>query len=152
MKKLSILLVSAIALVFSTQTASAQSATIYEMNTTYDIEVDGQFGIIIDVVFDVAGMNGRTGICAAYFYFSNGQKLMDNNGVYKAQDGQVAAFEYYTPEYNEASYSQFQFFIPYDEFHLQDGSHDMYYTITVFDSNNNALATSSPVEFSLSNN
>lgn len=75
-------------------------------------------GMKIHVQFHTYNVRGQMGQCAAYFYFSNGQKLMDYNMQYRAMDGQVSCGQTFSPNYDQTVYNDFELFIPYTELHL----------------------------------
>ena len=101
----------------------------------------------IHVKFSVRGMLNKQGTCNAYFSFNGGNMLNDYNGLYKAGNGQVAHGMPFTPPYEDATYNDFILFMPYNELHLGTGSHNLKFTIGIFDDNNNQIAISNDVYF-----
>ncbi len=145
MKKISILLVCIMAVIFGAQSASAQSGRIRQVTSVHDVQQNGEMGMSIKVWFEVSGMLNEQGVCAAYFHFSNGQELEDFNEAYYSIDGKVCTYDFFTSPYENTTYKEFILFIPYNEFHLSSGVHNFYYTVTVFDNNYRALARSEKV-------
>ena len=84
-------------------------------------------GMRIHVDFETYNMRGRTGECGAYFYFSNGQKLMDYNYQYRSLDGQVCVYTNFTPGYDNTSYNDVQLFMPYSELHINGSATCKFY-------------------------
>lgn len=75
-------------------------------------------GMKIHVDFTTYGVIGMQGECVAYFNFSNGQKIMDYNGLYRTTDGQACCVDRFVPPYESSNYNDFVLFMPYTELHL----------------------------------
>lgn len=75
-------------------------------------------GMKIHVAFDTYNVRGVQGSCNAYFFFANGNKLMDYNMQYRAIDGQVSTYANFLPSYDATTYNDFVLFIPYSELHI----------------------------------
>lgn len=84
-------------------------------------------GMRIHFDFETYNMRGRTGECGAYFFFANGQKLMDYNYQYRALDGQVCVCTNFTPGYDNTSYNDVQLFMPYSELHINGSATCKFY-------------------------
>lgn len=87
-------------------------------------------GMKIHVEFETFNVRGIQGNCNAYFSFSNGNKLFDYNGNYRAVDGQVCCPGYFTSGYDNTIYTDFELFMPYSELHIS-GSADCYFIVEV---------------------
>ena len=87
-------------------------------------------GMKIHIDFETYNMKGKTGTCSAFFYFSDGRKLMDYNYQYRASDGQVCTWTNFTPNYDQSVFSDVVLFIPYSELHL-GGSADCKFIVEV---------------------
>lgn len=75
-------------------------------------------GMKIHVKFNTYGVKGKTGRCSAYFYFENGQRLLDYNRNYGTYDGQVSTWADFSPGYDNTTFSDLELFIPYSELHI----------------------------------
>ncbi|MCR5326710.1 MAG: BACON domain-containing protein [Bacteroidales bacterium] len=75
-------------------------------------------GMRIHVKFETYNVRGVSGQCAAYFYFSDGTKLLDYNYQYRSIDGQVSVGSSFIPGYDSAIYNDFVLFMPYTELHI----------------------------------
>lgn len=94
----------------------------------------GNQGMRIHVQFDINGMLNRTGQAAVYFYYENGNPLMDTNGQYCSMDGNVATHVDFTPNYDNCTYNDLSIFMPYSEMHISNSS-SCFFTITLWDGN-----------------
>lgn len=101
---------------------SGRSGKVESVWVDYDQWQGGNKGMKIHVKFSVDNMLGRKGKCVAYFSFANGDKLKDFNNSYCTVDGQVSLGENFTPSYENALFSDFVMFMPYDELHMAAGS------------------------------
>lgn len=75
-------------------------------------------GMKIHAMFHTYNVRGLTGQCATYFFFANGQKLMDYNMQFRAMDGQVCCGQNFIPNYDQTVFNDFEMFIPYTELHI----------------------------------
>ncbi len=136
MKKLILLIGCTVALFMSTaKPANAQSdlsAQIFSSTISHNIERNGVKGVLINVNFDVNGMQNYTGIVAARFYFSDGGKILDFNDNYNDGYGGAASYGEFTPAYDKASFKSYKLFMPYSEFHLNSGTHDIFMMVSIF--------------------
>lgn len=108
-------------------------------------------GMKIHVKFTVNNMLQKTGACSVYFYFSNGTPLNDYNGNYKTTDGKVAVSMSYKPTYNDAIFNDLWVFMPYTEFHLAKGAHNIQFDVIIYDNNSNQLARCEPISLTYTN-
>lgn len=118
-----------------TQAASAisRSGEIEEVWVDYDQWENGRKGMLIHVKFTVNNMLNRTGRCAAYFFYQDGNRLEDYNDNYSTPDGQVAFSETFVPKYENTRFKDFQLFMPYEELHLSSGRTDLKFYILIYD-------------------
>lgn len=118
-----------------TQAASAisRSGEIEEVWVDYDQWENGRKGMLIHVKFTVNNMLNRTGRCAAYFFYQDGDRLEDYNDNYSTPDGQVAFSETFVPKYENTRFKDFQLFMPYEELHLSSGRTDLKFYILIYD-------------------
>lgn len=130
---------------YSTGLASSaqKSAKVLAMDAEHNVFRNGQKGMNILVNFDVSGMNGKRGEVIAYFYFDDMETpLKDFNKRNYTVNGNVCASEYYEPPYDNATYTKFKIFIPYNELHLNSGHYSLKYYCVVFDNSSKELTRS----------
>ncbi len=126
--------------------------TIQSISTAHNMQRDGKYGLGIYVHFSVHGMTGRTGSCAAYFYFAGGQQILkDFDGNYTTTSGQVSVGDDFVPKYQDTEFTEFFLFLPYDQLHLGNGKHDISMLVGIFDGNKQ-LASSNLVNMQYTNN
>ena len=89
-------------------------------------------GMKIHVKFTVNNMLRKTGNIQAYFWFQNGAKLLDYNGLYRAPDGQVSVYESFTPNYQNCEYN-YTLFMPYAELHCGTGKYNLMFHVEMFE-------------------
>ena len=77
------------------------------------------------------------------FYFQNGQPLNDYNNNCHTKDGKVAYGVDLQPNYQDANFSDVSFFMPYEELHLAQGYYDLYFTLQMFNDDQNILGEKS---------
>ena len=130
--------------------AAATSGEIEKIWVENDVFNNGKKGMKIHVKFTVKGMLNEQGTCNIWFYHSDGTALKDNNGQYNTTDGNVATHEIYKPTYESSVYSDFDIFMPYDEFHLPNGSHSLKFFVGINDFNKKRIATSEYFNFTFS--
>jgi len=113
-------------------TTFAADAVIDQVWVDHNIYQDGIKGMTIHAKFTVEGLYQSTGHIAAYFYYSNGDPLLDFNGRYDSADGKVSVGSDFSPGYENTLYSDFELFIPYDELHMADGEHNLKLQVLIF--------------------
>src|SRR5207244_4482586 len=97
----------------------------------------------INQSFNIYNAQGQTCIMSAYFYNSdNDAPLYDHNQKYYSEDGKVASFIEFTPNYENSQYDNLSVFIPYDEFELPAGSYKLKCFVALFDKDSKQIATS----------
>jgi len=113
----------------------------------HNVSQSGQYGMKIHAKFSVGRMLNKQGKCVAWFYYSDGTKLKDQNGKYKTSDGQVSTSEDFKPSFDNSTYNDFIIFMPYGELHLAKGKHNLKFDIGIFDHNSKQIAISEYVYF-----
>jgi len=106
-------------------------AEIDKMWVDYNVTEGGKKGMRIHVKFTVHDLKGVDSYLAIYFEKENGDKLYTNNKTYRSKDGQVAVFKSLKPAYKDTVYDDAQLFIPYDEFNLDKGKHNLQMDVDV---------------------
>jgi len=142
----------------SSSTNTTPSEKIEKVWVDHNVFQDNQKGMKIHVQFSVDHTNEQ-GNCVAWFYFSDGTALKDYNSRYSTTDGKVSVGrDYHTYDDNvihwykgTETFSDFVLFMPYDELHLAQGSHNLKFQIGIFDDRHNQLALSEYVNFTLNN-
>lgn len=82
-------------------------------------------GLEITSSFAMRHMRGKRFKQVAWFSFASGRELRDYDGHYRTADGQVSVSKAATSEYESERWNQFTLFIPLDQLHLADGTHDL---------------------------
>jgi hypothetical protein len=62
---------------------------------------------------------------AVWFEKQNGDKLYTTNKTYSTKDGQTGVYRSLKPPYVSTDFNDIQVFIPYDEFIVPKGTHDL---------------------------
>jgi hypothetical protein len=125
-------------------------ATIQGVRTDLDVAHESHRGMMIHVRFDTHRLRAIKGQLAAYFYRANGEPLKDNDGLYKASDGNIAVSADFSPGYDVTSYDDFKLFMPFVQLHVAAGDHELKYFVNVWNlEDKGVLATSQWVNFSL---
>jgi hypothetical protein len=134
------------------KTPSAQFENIWVVHNVFEnpYNIYSRKGMQIHIKFSVDGMLNKRGDCVVWFYFSDGSALKDNNGSYRATDGQVSTSSKFTSNYENCIFNDFVIFMPYDELHLSRGSHNCMFKIGLFDNNDKQIATSEYQSFTFS--
>lgn len=95
------------------------TASIQTISTTHHVSRNGTSGMLLKTNFTVSGMKGKKGIVSHTFYINGNQRLYDSNFHFRGPTGEVAAWQTYTPIYDNAKFTDFEVFIPYSELHLK---------------------------------
>jgi hypothetical protein len=77
-----------------------------------------------------------------YFYFQDGTPLYKADGTNKMAYCEAFKPAYNSTIYNSGYYSDLYINIPYDDFYLESGTHDLKFFVAIFDSNNRQIASS----------
>ncbi len=137
MKKLSIILLGAIALVFSTPNASAQgdfkTAYIEEVQVIGEASQDGIDGIIFNVIFEVQGLKDKQVVAMVDFLYARDLKpVVDRNKKFVDEEGNVMAYTMFVPKSNDEKREE-TIFIPFTELHLTKYAHKLRYRVQILD-------------------
>jgi hypothetical protein len=116
-----------------TRPRSSATATIHDVWVAHNAFEGALKGMTIHCNFSVDWLRGYEGAITAYFYFENGQALKDYDGDYSTTSGNVSVGETFSPRYDNAIYDDFAIFMPYDEFHMASGTHDLELFIEIWD-------------------
>ena len=101
------------------------TATFKDLWVDFDVYEDGKKGMRIHTKFSVESMKGTDGYLALYFEKKNGERLKSGNTKYRSNTGQLAVYALLTPAYDKTEYNDLTAFIPYSEFDLPLGKHDL---------------------------
>jgi len=101
----------------STSHKRAKSAQIKSIDADFDVFEGGKKGMNIKISFDVQGMKGKLGKVRVYFYFEDGRH--------------VVAWERFSPEWDNTTYTDLKIFMPYAELHLRTGKYDIKFYASV---------------------
>lgn len=101
------------------------STRFEKMWVDYNVKEKGRLGMRVHTTFTVYNLKGEDSYMVLSFQKKNGEKLLSNNNEYRSRDGQVAVYRALKPNYDETLYKDLQAFIPYDEFNLSPGKHDL---------------------------
>lgn len=82
----------------------------------------------------------------AFFYDGQLNSLMDKNNNYKNSEGKVSTGLSFKPGYEKCHYDDLNFFMPYDEFDLPNGSYQLCFQL-VATCENSIIGSSSYVNF-----
>lgn len=126
----------------SAVTSTPAKAAFLSITTEHNVYQDGRKGMNVVVSFNVSGMKGKSGEISAYFYFKSGNPLKDFNNNYYTPGGNVVAPARYSPSYDDSTYTDFRIFIPLDELHMAEGTHELKAQAVIFDENGKKLAVS----------
>lgn len=89
-------------------------------------EVDG---LEVVVKANLQNMNEDEYMIVSWFYDENGNPLVDTNRKFSSS-GKVVTYESF--KYEGSDIMAFNLFIPYDEFHLPSGNHDLQYRLGIY--------------------
>lgn len=120
------------------------SARINDIWVDFDVVQMGKDGMLIHVNFVVDGLEGVPCGIAAYFYDESGNLLMDANGSYNSEGGQVVVYQDFTPVYPSVIFEDFELFLPYDELDLPDGDYELKFSILIWEMASGATVESWP--------
>ncbi|MGB0385159.1 MAG: serine/threonine protein kinase [Ardenticatenaceae bacterium] len=107
-----------------TEVLGPPSGTITDYQVNHGVLRNGDSSIQILSNFTVYNLQGVNCQLAVYFYDFLGNPLPDQNGRYVSNQGQIFVGEFFVPDSNYASYTDFELFIPYTELDLLPGTYD----------------------------
>ncbi len=139
-----------------TQAAQKITGEIKDITVEYNVFKDGVKGMKILVDFSVQNMKGIDGSCAAYFYYENGNRVMDKNQKFKTADGHAATHTTIKPGYHPKTvYTDLEIFMPYNELEVGSGKHNLKFYCILWENSSssvNSIAQSQYYSFTLTNN
>ena len=98
-----------------------------------NVEEKGKKGLRIHAAFNVSNLLGETCRAVAWFYDKDsGEPLEDFNGMYSTSTGDVSVGMDFEPKFLSADFTDLPLFIPYEEFHLEEGDHNVKFQIGLF--------------------
>ncbi len=102
------------------------SASVDSVFTEHNITENNKTGTRITLLkFSVVGMKNTDAYLAVYFEKKDRTKLKSTNSAYQTQSGQTALFQTLTLPYDNSVWEKLTLFIPYEEFGLGKGKHDL---------------------------
>lgn len=107
------------------QSTSNAIITLDRIWVDYDVTENRKKGMRVHVKLNVKNMVGVESYLAVYFEKQNGEKLYSDNDAYRSKGGQTAAYKTLNPPYPSSDYNDVVFFMPYEEFNLPQGAHDL---------------------------
>ncbi|MBQ5724085.1 MAG: hypothetical protein IIV64_07810, partial [Muribaculaceae bacterium] len=128
----SMLVVWALCVVLS-QAGAQKSMSVLNTWLQHDVTVDGLKGMMVHGTLKVDGYKDSQMKLTAYIYHAPGKMMPDQNGKYCSANGKVAASMEFTPESDSELYGSMAIFFPYDEMHLNEGTHTYYCRLHLID-------------------
>jgi hypothetical protein len=110
-------------------TTAAPKASIEKIWVEYNVTENELQGLRIHTKFNIYNYKGIGGNCIAYFYTNDGTPLKDYNNRYYTSTGFVSANTKFEPAYENTLFNDLTIFIPYDELHVANGSHDLKFRV-----------------------
>lgn len=108
----------------------------------YNVTEGGKLGMRIKQSFNIYNSQSKQCIMAVYFHDAEtGVALVDKNSVKASADGKVAAFTYFTPNYQNTQFTDLSVFMPYDELELGSGNFRLKCYVAIFDPNLKQIST-----------
>ncbi len=124
-------------------TTKKPSATFDNMWVDYDVRQGGKLGMVAHIKANVFDMKGKTGYIAFYFQKKDNTKLFTSNQTYRSNDydreGQVVAYYAINPGYDNTLYEDASIFMPYSEFNVPVGRHELVMDVDLIDKNGGLL-------------
>jgi len=137
------------------QAAQKITGEIKDITVEHNVFKDGVKGMKILVDFTVRNMKGIDGSCAVYFYYENGNRIVDKNQKFKTTDGQAATHTTIKPKYDSTVYTDLEIFMPYSELEVGPGKHNLKFYCKIWEYSSslaNLFAQSQYYSFTLTNN
>lgn len=106
-------------------TTTWANAVFENLWVDYDVTENGQKGMRVHVKCRLMELKNIDCYLALYFEKKNGDKLFGTKTEYRSTTGQLAVYKALKPLYDEAVYDDLQLFLPYSEFKLSKGRHDL---------------------------
>lgn len=105
-------------------TAAKPTGTLNKVWVDYNVTENNLAGMRIHVNFSVSNMKGLDSYLALFFE-KDGKRLISNDASFASKNGFVAAFYKMRPGFEPTVYKDAQLFIPYNEFGLVTGRHNL---------------------------
>ncbi len=99
----------------------------------YNVKDNGRLGMRMTVNFTVTGLKGKDSYLAIHFQNRDGDPIPANPGDYRDVKGNLAVFQTIKPDYDETLYKDLELFLPYDEFDLPAGRHELKMDVDLLD-------------------
>jgi hypothetical protein len=91
----------------------------------YNITESQKLGMRVHAKFTVENMKEVDSQLVFYFEKQNGDKLFSDNSDYASAGGHTAVYRDLLPKYPVTVFNDLDLFVPYDEFNLKKGDHDL---------------------------
>ena len=117
------------------------TGTIKDITMEHNVVQDDKKGMKILVDFSLQNMRGTDGVCAIYFCYDNGDKVMGVTEEYRVSDGQASIWEKINPRYDDTIYTDFEMFIPYSELNVPKGKHDLKFRCRIWEKSSGTYKT-----------
>lgn len=145
---------------YSISNASSQTENIEgdakgrfkKIKIEHNVSKNGVRGMNVIADFSVKKMKGSEGFCSVYFIYEDGTKVQGRTDTYTTNDGQLCLNTRITPAHRVSCYSDWALFVPYSEFVLPKGKHQLKCYCVIWESvgsSHRKVATSKYAEFSL---
>jgi hypothetical protein len=126
--------------------ADAQSVQIQSILVEDNVTKGSESGVRLHIKVSVHGFKGRSMKAIAYLHSPKGVAVNDTNGKCRTTDGKVCFSKKFQPSYDRSVFNDLQIFMPYNEMHLQRGSHVCYCRVSIL-ADGHRITRSDYVEF-----
>lgn len=109
------------------------TATLHTIYFDHNVYENGLKGMNIHLDLHINNAQGRKCRVNFFFYYKNGDKLMDNNGKYRTTDGQCVVNKVVVPGYDNTHYSDLVVFMPNREFEFDGTRAELKCVVRVYD-------------------
>lgn len=89
--------------------------------------------MIVHAQFDIDGHKEGDGLMVVEFFGADGAALRDTDTLHATADGRVATATAFRPGYEKTVYEDLAATIPYSQFHLGPGSHELSFVVSIWD-------------------
>jgi curved DNA-binding protein CbpA len=104
--------------------------------------VRDKYTIGMSIAIDFTICNTYEEMCKITVYLYNDSPLEKNNIFYKRKNGYFSSTHYFIPNYTNATYQDFTFFIPYHKLYLDVGKSKFKFLIIIHDDEENEVSIS----------
>jgi hypothetical protein len=101
------------------------TADFKDLRVDYDVTENNEKGMRVHVKCTLKDLKGIDCYLALYFQTKNGEYLKGTQSKYRSTTGNLSAFQLLRPTYDASDYDDLNLFIPYSEFNLSKGRHDL---------------------------